>query len=77
MKKQEWLNLFGENLKKLMDEKNITAAELAEKTNLSRATISKYINKKQSPKPKAIINLSIVLGISIQDLIGFTDRIDI
>lgn len=76
MKKQEWLNLFGENLKKLMDERGITTAELAEKTCLSRATISKYINKKQTPKPKAVINLSIVLGVSINDLIGFTNHID-
>jgi len=76
MTKQEWMELFGDNLKKLMDERGMSGKELATKTYMSPATISKYINKKQAPKPKAIINMSLVLGVPIKDLIGFTNHID-
>lgn len=76
MKKKEWISLFGDNLKRLIDDKGISRKELANKTYLTEATLSRYINKKQAPSPKAVVNLSIVLGVPIKDLIGFTNHIE-
>lgn len=72
---QEWLDIFGDNLRSMMDEYRYSQKELAEVTGLSQSTICKYINKQQMPTIKAIINLSYELGCDLYDLIDFGSKI--
>lgn len=76
MSEKEWIKEFGDNLRYLMTEKNISQRELARKTNLSHTTIGRYLNGTLMPSAKAIVNLSYVLECPYEDLIDFFDTID-
>lgn len=76
MTKKEWINHFGDNIKKIIDESGMTKKEIAEKTYLTESAISRYINKKRVPSVKAVVNLSVVLGVSIKELIGFANHVE-
>jgi transcriptional regulator with XRE-family HTH domain len=76
MSELEWLNIFGNNLKAIMEQVRITQRELAEETGISESTISKYINKMQMPGVRAIVNMAYVLNCSTDDLIDFGDIIE-
>lgn len=75
MTEAEWLNIFSDNLIDMLNEYGYSQEELAYETNLSQGTISKYINKKQMPSLKAIINIAYALDCSIDELIDFGDTI--
>lgn len=75
MSEVEWINIFGDNLIDIMNEQGYNQEQLADVTGLTQATISKYINKKQMPSIKAIINLSYALDCTTDELIEFGDRI--
>lgn len=76
MSEVEWMRIFGDNLKEVMDEQGYTQKDLAEATGLSEASISNYVNARKMPTIRAIINLSFELGIGFEDFINFGDRID-
>jgi transcriptional regulator with XRE-family HTH domain len=76
MSEYEWLEIFGDNLLNMLDEYNMSQVELSEITGLSQGTISRYINKQQSPGIKAIINISYALDCEIDELIDFGDMIE-
>lgn len=75
MSEMEWLDIFGDNLKDMLKEANMTQRELADECGLSEVAISTYIHKRKIPGLKAIINISYALDCSIDDLIDFGDRI--
>ena len=76
MSELDWLNSFGDNLREMIDEANMTQRELAEETHLAESTISEYIHKQKTPGLKSIINIAYTLDCSIDDLIDFGDMID-
>jgi transcriptional regulator with XRE-family HTH domain len=67
----EWLEHFGDKLKDILLEYGWSQADLAHATNMSEPTISSYINKTRMPGIKAVINISYVLNVSLDDLIDF------
>lgn len=71
----EWINIFGDNLITMLQERRMTQRDLSDMTGLSEATISKYVNKQQAPSLKAIINISWALNIDVSELIDFGERI--
>lgn len=75
MSEVEWMNIFGDNLIDIMNEQGYNQEQLADATGLTQATISKYINKKQMPSIKAIVNLAYALDCTTDELIEFGDRI--
>lgn len=75
MTETEWLDIFGDNLVNLLNEANMSQQELAEAADLSKASISNYINAKKIPSLKAIINISKVLDIDVSELIDFDEMI--
>ena len=75
MTEAEWLDIFSNNLIDMLNEQGYSQEELAYETNLSQSTISKYINKKQLPSLKAIINIAYALDCSIDELIDFGEKI--
>lgn len=76
MSEQEWLNIFGDNLGYILSEKGYTQKEFAEATGLSEGSISNYINKRQMPTIRAIINMCYELCEDIDNFIDFGSRID-
>ena len=75
MSEVEWLDIFADNLREILEDYRMSQKELADVTGLSEGTISNYINKRQLPGIKAIINISEALNMSIDDLIFFGETI--
>lgn len=75
MSELEWLDIFAGNLAEILWEIGMTQKELAELTGLSEGTISNYLNRRQLPGVKAIVNIGYALNIDLNELIDFGDRI--
>lgn len=75
MSESEWLDIFGDNLKDMMDEYGISQRELADECGLSESNISRYINKQQVPGIKALVNIAYALDCDVSDLIDFGCKI--
>ena len=76
MTETQWLEIFGDNLKDMIDGTGYSQKDLAEDTGLAESTISRYISKKQMPCIRALINIAYVLDCSLDDLMDFGDRIE-
>lgn len=75
MSEVEWMDIFGDNLRDILKEQNMSRRELAQVLDLSEATISNYINKKQMPTMEVIVNMAYELSMSIDELIDFGDTV--
>lgn len=75
MPEVEWMDIFGDNLRDILKEQNMSRRELAQVLGLSEATISNYINKKQMPTMEVIVNMAYELSMSIDELIDFGDTV--
>ena len=68
--------MFGSNLKTVRNEKGYTLEQLANLYNLtfggglSKGTLSKYENGKQEPMISVVSNLSTILSVSVDYLLG-------
>ena len=67
---------FGENLKKIRKEKNMSQEQLAEKVNVSRQSVSKWETGESYPEMNNILELCKIFNCNINDLIH-TDMTDI
>lgn len=75
MSEVEWMDIFGDNLRDILKEQNMSRRELAQVLGVSEVTISNYINKKQMPTMEVIVNMAYELSISVDELIDFGDRV--
>lgn len=75
MSESEWLDLFGDNLRFMLYEANMTQRELADAAGLSESVISDYINKRKMPGIRAVLNIAHALDVDIADLIDYGVRI--
>ena len=64
---------FGNNLKKIRQENNLTQEELAKKINTSRSNIANYENDKNMPSIDILNKLSETFNCSIDYLLGKSD----
>lgn len=62
--------LFGDNLKKLREEKGLSQKELSEILNLSPSTISMYENGQREPDYNALLGISDFFCIDVSDLLN-------
>ena len=69
MQKEEYAKAFGEYLKSLLEEKGMTQAELARRTGLTEASMSRYINGNRSPRIAQAYRMAQVIGIDMNTLI--------
>lgn len=69
MSEIELLNIFASNLKYMMEYTEINQRELAIRSGISEATISKYLNSKVMPSLRAIVNFCYALDCDVYDLI--------
>lgn len=75
MTELEWMDVFGDNLKEMIKEANMTQRELADASGIEESSISRFIRKERMPSLKSIINISYALDCDLNDLIDFGDRI--
>lgn len=68
------MSKFTMNLKKLMIEREMTAADIARKTGMTQATLSRYINGKRIPKINSVIKIAKALNVSIELLMKGVDE---
>ena len=71
MDEREWLDCFAVSLSLLMDDYGVSQTELAEAIGVTVATVNGYINRKRMPSLKAIINISYLFHVSIDDLVDY------
>jgi transcriptional regulator with XRE-family HTH domain len=76
MSELEWIDIFGDNLRDMLIEANMTQRDLAEDTGLTEAAISNYINKRRMPTVRALVNISFYLGCSFDELMDSGDRVE-
>lgn len=62
--------ILKRNLIRLMNENGVNQAELAKKTKLTEASISRYVNGARFPSSKSILKLSKALNCSVDDLVN-------
>ena len=65
----EFIDIFADNLRSLMEEVGITQAELADESGLTRATINRYLKKQRMQDLRALINICYILECEVTDLI--------
>lgn len=65
--------VFAQRLQAAMYLRNFTGAELAKRSGLTQATISRYINGQRQPSVDRIIRLSKALDVTSDYLLGLSD----
>lgn len=76
MTRKEWLYNFGVNLRRLMEEKGVSQSELAQVLDMSEATVSRYLNEKQTPTMDVVVNIAYELRVTVDELIDFGEPVD-
>lgn len=71
MSEQQWLDIFANNLRDKLIEYGATQREFAEDCCLAESTISRYLKGQSVPSIFALVNMSHVLGCSIDELADF------
>lgn len=75
MSELEWMEIFGDNLRSLLEEKGYSQRDLANAIGVSESTVSSYINKQKIPGVKALINIAYEFDLTMNELMDFGDRI--
>lgn len=64
------IDVFGKNLKFYRKKKQLTIADLANKLNIGKSTISSWENGKHSPDIEMINTIADILNVSVDTLLG-------
>lgn len=67
------MKIFGERLREIRTEKQLTQNELAKKLNVSYNTIYAWETDKQEPSMPTLLKLCEILEVSLDYLFGKTD----
>ena len=76
MTEERWRLIFGARLRRYMNEFNMSQTELAKKIFVTRGTVNNYLAGKINPSIKAVVNMSMVFGCNVADLIDIDENID-
>ena len=76
MSEVEFIDIFGDNLRSLMEERGYTRRELARESRISHVTISRYLNKERMPTAKSLVNLAFALECNLDELVPTYDYVD-
>ena len=64
------MSIFSENLEKARKKANFSRKEMAQKLNLSLTSYANYEYGEREPKLKTLVEISKILNVSIDDLLG-------
>ncbi|MBQ8199217.1 MAG: helix-turn-helix transcriptional regulator [Lachnospiraceae bacterium] len=65
---------FGERLKNLMEEKDVTQKEVSQNLNIAISTFNGYANDYREPDFSTLASLAKYFGVTIDYLLGVTDE---
>lgn len=68
---------FGERIQVLLDEKQITQRELAEKIHVAPNTLNSYIKNRRSPSHATVVQIAQILDTTSDYLLGNTSYRDL
>lgn len=68
---------FGESLKNLMEENQISQSELAKNIGYTQRAVSKWVNKQSEPTETAIKECAKFFCVSTDYLLGLSDDLDV
>lgn len=71
----EWMKEFGNNLRYILRDYNMTQKELADEIGLSETAVSYYIRGQRMPTIKTLINIGYALECEVEELITFDKKI--
>lgn len=75
MSEMQWLKIFADNLVYLLEQNRMSQNELARLTGIDQGSISRYASARQLPGPRAIVNIALALGLTVDELVNFDDMI--
>ena len=75
MNELDFIDIFADNLRDMLEEVGISQQELANEIGVSKGAISKYLNKQAMPSLKNFMNICYALDCDPQDLFIPYDRI--
>lgn len=67
------MTIFGERLKELMSERNMTARSLSSATKIPHGTITQWTRGETMPNSKSLIKLCVFFKISADWLLGLSN----
>lgn len=67
---------FGKRLKRLLDKRRITQAQMASDLNVSPATISGYVTNSHQPAIDMLVDIAEYLHVSVEELVGYPMNVD-
>lgn len=76
MSDKEINKVFVENLKRLLKENNMTRAELADRLNLGKSTISMWMNGSNSPRMELLDKIADIFGVTVDYLLSDKKGLD-
>lgn len=71
MSEIQWLHMFGDNLKCLLYEANMTQRELAKELDITESAVSRYISGERMPSLTTVINISYILDCDVSEMVDF------
>lgn len=69
-------NNMENRLKEILIEKKIKQQTVANNTNLTKATISNYVNNKRQPNCKNMLKIANFLNLKVEDIWGLKNEND-
>ena len=75
MSEIEFMDVFGDNLRDLLEEVGVSQNQLAKKIGVSSGCISYYINKQRIPSLTTFLNVCIALECDPDNLVPMYDYI--
>lgn len=67
-------NVLGNRIADLLEQKNISQRELAERVGVTEVSMSRYINGSRIPKGPILGNIANVLGVTTDFLLGIESQ---
>lgn len=65
---------FGRKLRKLRKDNNLTQKQLADKLEITKATVSAYETNAKYPSIEVLIKISNIFNVSSDYLLGFSEK---
>lgn len=75
MSELEWMKIFGDNLRDMLIENDMSQNEFARAIGVNQSTVNKYIKGQIMPSTKVLVNICHVLDADLDDILYFGDRI--
>lgn len=69
MTRETFLILTSAKIKRLMNKKDISYAELADRAYIDKSTIHRILNCKVMPSVRVMVNIAVALDVGVEDLV--------